>query len=60
MIGVEFDSTLINIDGDSIKLQFWDTAGQERFRSITKACFRNAVGLILVFRHHRAEDLQRR
>jgi small GTP-binding protein len=48
-IGVEFDSTIIDIDGDSIKLQIWDTAGQERFRSIAKAYFRNAVGVILVF-----------
>jgi small GTP-binding protein len=48
-IGVEFDSTLIEVDGESVKLQIWDTAGQERFRSIAKAYFRNAVGVILVF-----------
>ena len=48
-IGVEFDSTTIEVDGQSIKLQIWDTAGQERFRSIAKAYFRNAVGVILVF-----------
>lgn len=48
-IGVEFDSTMIEVDGQQIKLQIWDTAGQERFRSIAKAYFRNAVGVILVF-----------
>ncbi|OHS97216.1 Ras-related protein Rab-4B [Tritrichomonas foetus] len=48
-IGVEFDSTVIEVDGQQIKLQIWDTAGQERFRSIAKAYFRNAVGVILVF-----------
>jgi small GTP-binding protein len=48
-IGVEFDSTTIDVDGQTIKLQIWDTAGQERFRSIAKAYFRNAVGVILVF-----------
>ena len=48
-IGVEFDSTSIEVDGQSVKLQIWDTAGQERFRSIAKAYFRNAVGVILVF-----------
>jgi len=48
-IGVEFDSTSIEVDGQSIKLQIWDTAGQERFRSIAKAYFRNAIGVILVF-----------
>jgi small GTP-binding protein len=48
-IGVEFLSTLVQIDGVSIKLQIWDTAGQERFRSIAKAYFRSAIGVILVF-----------
>ena len=48
-IGVEFDSTMIEVDNQQIKLQIWDTAGQERFRSIAKAYFRNAVGVILVF-----------
>jgi small GTP-binding protein len=48
-IGVEFDSTLIEVDGQQVKLQIWDTAGQERFRSIAKAYFRNAVGVLLVF-----------
>lgn len=48
-IGVEFDSTVIEVDGQQVKLQIWDTAGQERFRSIAKAYYRNAVGVILVF-----------
>lgn len=48
-IGVEFDSTMIFVDDKKIKLQIWDTAGQERFRSIAKAYYRNAVGVILVF-----------
>ncbi|KAH0786198.1 small GTP-binding protein [Histomonas meleagridis] len=48
-IGVEFDSKTIIVEGQEIKLQIWDTAGQERFRSIAKAYFRNAVGVILVY-----------
>ena len=48
-IGVEFDSTIIDVDDQKVKLQIWDTAGQERFRSIAKAYYRNAVGVILVF-----------
>lgn len=48
-IGVEFDSTILSIDEKKVKLQIWDTAGQERFRSISKAYYRNAVGVILVF-----------
>ncbi|OHT07669.1 Ras-related protein Rab-4B [Tritrichomonas foetus] len=48
-IGVEFLATSIEIDGQVIKLQIWDTAGQERFRSIAKAYFRSAIGVILIF-----------
>jgi small GTP-binding protein len=48
-IGVEFDSTVLAINDRKVKLQIWDTAGQERFRSISKAYYRNAVGVILVF-----------
>lgn len=48
-IGVEFIATTIDVDGQSVKLQVWDTAGQERFRSIAKAYFRSAIGVILVF-----------
>jgi small GTP-binding protein len=48
-IGVEYLATVIEIDGQPIKLQIWDTAGQEKFRSIAKSYFRHAVGVILVF-----------
>jgi len=32
-----------------LKLQIWDTAGQEKFRSITKAYYRGADGLLIVY-----------
>ena len=48
-IGVEFLATTIEVEGQQVKLQIWDTAGQERFRSIAKAYFRSAIGVILVF-----------
>jgi small GTP-binding protein len=48
-IGVEFLATTIDVEGQQVKLQIWDTAGQERFRSIAKAYFRSAIGVILVF-----------
>jgi small GTP-binding protein len=48
-IGVEFMATSLDVEGQSVKLQIWDTAGQERFRSIAKAYFRSAIGVILVF-----------
>ena len=48
-IGVEYLSTVIEVDGNPVKLQIWDTAGQEKFRSIAKSYFRHAVGVILVY-----------
>lgn len=48
-IGVEYLATTVDVDGTTLKLQIWDTAGQERFRSIAKAYFRSAIGVILVF-----------
>jgi small GTP-binding protein len=48
-IGVEFLSSQVDVDGVPVRLQIWDTAGQERFRSIAKAYFRSAIGVVLVF-----------
>ena len=48
-IGVEFDSAVGVVDNRKGKLQIWDTAGQERFRSIAKAYYRNAAGVIVVY-----------
>lgn len=48
-IGVEYLSTVIEVDGSPVKLQIWDTAGQEKFRSIAKSYFRHAVGVIMVY-----------
>ena len=39
-IGVEFTTTLLQLDGKQIKAQIWDTAGQERYRAITSAYYR--------------------
>ena len=48
-VGVDFNYRIITIDGHRLKLQLWDTAGQERFRAISRAYYRHAVGVILVF-----------
>lgn len=48
-IGVEFYIVSMNINGNNIKLQLWDTAGQERFRSLTKAYYRGANCVIIVY-----------
>jgi small GTP-binding protein len=48
-IGVDFKTKFITIDGNPVKLQIWNTAGQEKFRSITKAYYRGAHGILVVF-----------
>ena len=48
-LGVDFYSKALEIDGKIISLQLWDTAGQERFQSVTKAYYRGAQGIILVY-----------
>ena len=48
-IGIDFRVRTIVIDGKRIKLQVWDTGGQDRFKTITKAYYRGAMGIILVY-----------
>jgi small GTP-binding protein len=48
-VGVEFETAFLQIDDQRVQLQIWDTAGQEKFRSITKAYYRTAAGVLIVF-----------
>ena len=48
-IGIDYKIKTIVLDGKKIKLQIWDTAGQERFRTITRAYYRGAMGILLVY-----------
>jgi small GTP-binding protein len=48
-IGIDFKVRPVEINGEKVKLQIWDTAGQEQFRTITKAYYRGAHGIMLVF-----------
>ncbi|XP_050529016.1 ras and EF-hand domain-containing protein homolog isoform X2 [Daktulosphaira vitifoliae] len=48
-LGVDFQVKTVRVDDRIIALQLWDTAGQERFRSITKAYFRRADGIVLMY-----------
>ncbi|OHT10875.1 Ras-like GTP-binding protein RYL1 [Tritrichomonas foetus] len=48
-IGIDFKVKHIIIDDAKIKLQIWDTAGQEKFRTITKAYYRGAHGILVIF-----------
>lgn len=47
--GVDFQIKTMKYQGSTIILQLWDTAGQERFRSMTKAYFRKADGVIVMY-----------
>ena len=48
-VGVDYKTKIIDIDNTRVKLQIWDTAGQEKFRAITKAYYRGAHGILIVF-----------
>jgi len=48
-IGVDFYSKALRIEDKIISLQLWDTAGQERFQSVTKAYYRGAHGVVLMY-----------
>lgn len=48
-VGVDFLSKEMQIKSKTIKTQFWDTAGQEKYKSISKAYYKLANGIILVY-----------
>jgi Ras-related protein Rab-11A len=48
-IGVECVTKTLQINGQTVKVQFWDTAGQERFRAITSTYYRGAHGVLVLY-----------
>ena len=48
-IGMDFKLRQLDVDGRIMKLQIWDTAGQERFRTITRAYYRGASAVVIVY-----------
>ena len=49
LLGVDFKSKVMTIDGNKVKLTIWDTAGQERFKTITSSYYKGAHGIIVVY-----------
>mmetsp|Transcript_6888 Transcript_6888/g.7549 ORF Transcript_6888/g.7549 Transcript_6888/m.7549 type:complete len:216 (-) Transcript_6888:1673-2320(-) len=48
-IGIDFRTCMVQLEGETVKVQIWDTAGQERFRSMTPSYYRGAQGIVLVY-----------
>ena len=48
-IGVEYKSKIFDVYGKKVKATIWDTAGAERYRTITKAYYKGADGILVVF-----------
>ncbi len=46
---MDFYSKALHVDDKVVSLQLWDTAGQERFQSVTKAYYRGAQGVVLMY-----------
>ena len=47
-IGCEFGLKIIEINGDSVRIQLWDLAGQDRLGGISRLYCRDANGAIVV------------
>jgi small GTP-binding protein len=47
--GVDIKTSIVELDGKTIKLQIWDTSGQEQFRIMALPCYRGAHGIIIVY-----------
>lgn len=47
--GVDYKVQHLEIDGQHVKCSIWDTAGQERFHVITRAYYKGAHGIVLVY-----------
>lgn len=47
--GVDFRTKKFSINHRRVNCQLWDTAGQERFAGITRAYYRDADGILIVY-----------
>lgn len=56
--GVDFRTKTFSINRRSVNCQLWDTAGQERFCGITRAYYRDADGILIVYDVTEADSLK--
>ena len=56
-IGAAFNSKVLMVDGQQIKLDIWDTAGSEKYKSLTPMYYRDARAAIIVIDVTRPETL---
>jgi len=47
--GVDYKVKYLDICGTRVRCQIWDTAGQEKFHVITRAFYKGAHGIMLVY-----------
>ena len=48
-LGVDFQTKLVNVGGNTVKLSIWDVAGQDRFLSFRDTFYRGAHAVALVY-----------
>lgn len=48
-IGVDFRNKKLEVNEIGVQLNVWDTAGQEKFRALSKAYYKNAHVIIIVY-----------
>lgn len=48
-IGVDFQTVIVEVRGQSVKLSIWDIAGQERFGAFRGSFYRGARAVALVY-----------
>lgn len=46
---MSLDKKVVRVGPDAVTLFVWDTAGQEKFFALTKAYFKKADGVLIVF-----------
>jgi small GTP-binding protein len=48
-IGVDFQTKLVELPGQTVKLSIWDVAGQPRFQAVRESFYRGSTSAALVY-----------